>query len=223
MSAHVSSPGLQKPLLFPFFTVWQYSGLRTFFVLPTFSYQLLAIYHPFSLPLPPLDISHGQISVPFSNIVVHKDFTFYNTSNCGFSPSSSFKSRARDMEDLQLSMGRQYGHPSCLHRRQNVVLTNPQMYFSFFSSFCESFSLLIVFSFPCMKMQLCGWQSAHCLPVFEQLACPGPVPDAVLFLSFFFLRPPACLPLFTLVMSRLLPLSRLQHRNPRREEGQEGA
>lgn len=36
-------------------------------------------------------------------------------------------------------------------------------------------------------MQLCGWQSAHCLPVFEQLACPGPVPDTVLFFppSFF--------------------------------------
>lgn len=58
---------------------------------------------------------------------------------------------------------------------------------------CESFSLLIVVFFSsCMKMQLCGWQSAHCLPVFEQLACPGPVPDAVLFFFFFFF-PPASL------------------------------
>ncbi len=49
-----------------------------------------------------------------------------------------------------------------------------------------------VFFSPCMKMQLCGLQSARCLPVFEQLACPGPVPDAVLFLFKFFLL--ACLP-----------------------------
>lgn len=33
-----------------------------------------------------------------------------------------------------------------------------------------------------MKMQLCGWQGAHCQPVFEQLACPGPVQDAIVCL-----------------------------------------
>lgn len=91
------------------------------------------------------------------------------------------------MEDLQFSMGRQYGHPSCLHRRQNVVLTNPQMHLSFFLSLSANpfHFLLCFFFFSCMKMQLCGWQSAHCLPVFEQLACPGPVPDAVLFIYLF--------------------------------------
>lgn len=60
-----------------------------------------------------------------------------------------------------------------------------------------------------MKMQLCGWQGAHCQPVFEQLACPGPVQDAIVclcvcvlcffkFLNFGFFFPvclPACLSL----------------------------
>lgn len=89
--------------------------------------------------------------------------------------------RKRDREDLQFSMGRQYGHPACLHRRQNVVLTNPQMYLSFFFlSFCESFSLNVFFFFFCvLHANAALWQSAHCLPVFEQLVCPGPVPDAV--------------------------------------------
>lgn len=36
-------------------------------------------------------------------------------------------------------------------------------------------------------MQLCSWQGAHSLTVFEQLVCLGPVPDAVL--SFFFFLP----------------------------------
>lgn len=76
-----------------------------------------------------------------------------------------------------------------------------------------------------MKMQLCGWRGAHCQPVFEQLACPGPVQDAIVFWAFFIIIfaaffPPACLPRFTLVTSRLLPLSRLQYRNPMRRGSQ---
>lgn len=148
-------------------------------------YLLLAIYYPSSLPQHL--ICYGQISFPFLNLIKHKDFWFYNASNCGL--FSLFKSRKRDMEDLQFSMGRQYGHPSCLYRRQNVVLTNPQMHLSFFFLFL--WILLTSYCFFCMKIQLCGWQSAHCLSVFEQLACPGPVPDAVRFFFFFF----ACLSL----------------------------
>lgn len=95
------------------------------------------------------------------------------------------------MEDLQFSVGRQYGHPSCLRRRQNVVLTNPQMYLAFFLSLSESFSLLIVFFFfpPPLHENAALWlaERTHCLPVFEQLACPGPVPDAGLFGFFSFL------------------------------------
>lgn len=53
-----------------------------------------------------------------------------------------------------------------------------------------------------MKMQLCGWQGAHCQPVFEQLACPGPVQDAIVCLCVCFLKKnyyfvfffPVCLP-----------------------------
>lgn len=71
-----------------------------------------------------------------------------------------------------------------------------------------------------MKMHLCGWQSARCLPLFEQLVCPGPVPDGVDFFFFLFL---ACLPLLILVMSRLLPHSRPTpaRRLSLREDGQD--
>lgn len=136
--------------------------------------------------LPWLLISHGQNSFPFLNLIQHVDFKFYKMSNCGFVPSSPFKSIKMDMENLQFSMGRQYGHPSCLYRQRNVVLTNPQILFSFFSSFCESFSLLIVFFFLHENAALrlpepaCLWTA--CVP----WACPR----RSLFFFFF-----ACLSL----------------------------
>lgn len=146
----------------------------------TFLYLLSWAIIP-SSRLPRLLMPCGPSSFPFVNLIQYKDFRFHNVANCGFVLSSPFKSIKMNMEDLQFSVGRQYGHPSCLYRRQNVVLTNPQIHSTFFSSFCESFSLLIVF-FPCMKMQLCGCQSQS---VFEQLACPGPVPDGLLFFFSF--------------------------------------
>lgn len=139
-------------------------------------------------------LSHDFLSpmvriLSFLNLIWHKDFTFYNTPNCEFSRSSSFKSREWDMEDLQFSMGMQYGHPSCLHRRQNVVLTNPQMYLSLFFSFCESFSLL--FGFCSCNKNAALWLAERTLPACLWTACvPWACPRRRSF-SFFF----ACLSL----------------------------
>ena len=147
-----------------------------------------------SLPHPPLLISRGQISFPFL-ISIYKTKISHSiiTSNCGFSPSSSFKSRKRDMEDLQSSMGRQYGHPSCLSRRQNVVLTNPQMYLVFFFSPANPFHFLLLFLF--LYENAASWLAERSLPASLWTACvPWACPRRrSLLFSFFFSS--ACLSL----------------------------
>lgn len=128
---------------------------------------------------------------PMVNIFPFLEFDITKISHSTTHPNVDFvrglHSRAetgkmRDEEDLQFSMGR-YGHPSCCCRQQECHSNKSPDVSLIFFSFSESFSLLIVFFLSFIKMQLCGWQSAHCLPVFEQLVCPGPVPDAA---DFFF-------------------------------------
>ena len=221
--AHKCHPVLYRTLILPPFThsVIHSTWLSVLFLLLTFFCQLLAIHRPFS-PSPTTSYLPWSDFFPFLDFDIYKTKISHSiiTSNCGFSPSSSFKSRKRDMEDLQSSMGRQYGHPSCLSRRQNVVLTNPQMYLVFFSLSRESFSLLIVISFPVWKCSfVAGRALTACLSLNSLRALGLSQTPFSSFFLFFLL----CLPFFTLVMSRLLPLSRLQHWNPRREEGQEGA
>lgn len=87
-----------------------------------------------------------------------------------------------------------------------------------FSFFVNSFHFLLFFSAWKCAMRLVE----HSLPACLWTACmPWACPRRRSFFAFFKIY--ICLPLFTQVMSRLLPLSRLQYTIPWREVGQEGA
>lgn len=182
----------------------------TFFLLSAAGNQSsILLFHDFLSPMVRfLPLSWIQYNAKILHPIIN--------SSVDFSPSSSFKSRKRDMEDLQFSMRRQCGHPSCLYRWQNVVLTNSHMYLSFF------LFLWIIFTycaFLFLHENAALWLAERSLPACLWTACvPWACPRRHSFFSFF-----PRMPLFTLVMSRLLPLSRLRHWNPWREEAQEEA
>lgn len=152
---------------------WQ-SIVRSLSLSPTTSHLPWSDFFPFSWIWYDTKISHS---------IIHP--------TVDFSPISSLKSRERDTEDLRFSMGRQYGHLSCLYRRQNVVLTNPQMYLSFslflwilFTSYC------VFFFFPAWKcIFAAGRALAACLSL-NSLRALG-----LSQTPFFLFFPPACLSL----------------------------
>lgn len=170
----------------------------------------------------------------FLNSISCKDLRFYNTSNCWFSQNSLLERGETDGQSPVLHGEAMWPPLIPLQAAKCCSNKSPNAPTFFLALSVNPFCFLLFF-FSCMKMQLCGWQGAHCQPVFEQLACPGPVQDAIvcvcvcvvffliLLFCFFLSCLLARLSLFTLVMSKLLPLNRLQCRNPRRRGSQQGA
>lgn len=199
------------PILFPFFPLCypQHYGLRAVLLLTFY----LAIFRPFSpssarfLPFLEFDITQRFHSLQCIQLWIYSEF-FIQEQKEGYGGTPILYGEA-----IWPPFMPPQAAECCSNKSPDVLLF---FFFLFlwilFTSYCFFFS-------PAWK---CSFAAGRALT-----ACLSLNSLRALGLSqtpFFFPPPPFfCLPLFTLVMSRLLPLSRLQHRNPWREVGQEGA
>lgn len=170
----------------------------------------------------------------FLNSISCKDLRFYNTSNCWFSQNSLLERGETDGQSPVLH-GEAMWPPliplqaakCCSNKSPNAptfflaLSVNPFCFLLFFFLYENAALWLAGCSLPaCLWTACLPWACprCHCLCV-----CVCCVFFLILLFCFFLSCLLARLSLFTLVMSKLLPLNRLQCRNPRRRGSQQGA